>query len=128
MKRKDKELQKEHYIDNKVFYDAMVEYKKAVKKAEADKQTPPRVPEYIGDCFIKIANHLAFKYNFINYTYRDEMIADGILCMNSCTLRSPLNVVFKWMPPSSNSPQSSKQLHSTTLLWYCRSMDQRYTL
>jgi DNA-directed RNA polymerase specialized sigma24 family protein len=38
----------------------------------------PRVPNYIGECFLKIATHLAYKSNFINYTYREEMVSDGI--------------------------------------------------
>ena len=41
-------------------------------------ETPPRVSNYIGECFVKIANHLAYKSNFVNYTFREEMILDGI--------------------------------------------------
>ena len=39
---------------------------------------PPAIPNYIGECFMKIAEGLSHKPNFINYTYRDEMISDGI--------------------------------------------------
>jgi hypothetical protein len=72
-----------HYVDNVRFYEAMKEYKAKVeiaKKAGLKRDDPgwPVVTEYIGECFLKIAKHLAFKANFINYSFRDEMISDGI--------------------------------------------------
>ena len=68
----------EHYVNNKEFLAAMVEYKKSVDKSKKDKANKPPVPDYIGECFLKIANHLSYKPNFINYTFRDDMISDGI--------------------------------------------------
>ena len=68
----------EHYVNNKEFLAAMVEYKKLVNKAKKAGDKNPRVPDYIGGCFLKIANHLSYRPNFINYTYRDDMISDGI--------------------------------------------------
>tara|TARA_Y100000004_G_scaffold160684_1_gene188274 strand:- start:63 stop:551 length:489 start_codon:yes stop_codon:yes gene_type:complete len=68
----------EHYVNNKEFLAAMVEYKKSVDKAAKLKKTKPRVPDYIGECFLKIANHLSYRPNFINYTFKDDMISDGI--------------------------------------------------
>ena len=68
----------EHYVNNKEFLAAMVEYKKSVNKAKKDKINKPPVPDYIGECFLKIANHLSYRPNFINYTFRDDMISDGI--------------------------------------------------
>ena len=68
----------EHYVNNKEFLAAMVEYRKSVNKSKRTKQIKPRVPDYVGECFLKIANHLSFRPNFINYTYRDDMISDGI--------------------------------------------------
>ena len=68
----------EHYVNNKEFLAAMVEYKKLVDKAKKEGKKNPRVPDYVGECFLKIANHLSYRPNFINYTYRDEMISDGI--------------------------------------------------
>ena len=68
----------EHYVDNKVFLKAMTEWKDKCKIAEeADEQIPP-VTNYIGECFLKIATHLSYRPNFINYTYKDDMISDGI--------------------------------------------------
>jgi len=68
----------EHYVNNKEFLAAMVEYKKSVNKAKVAGKNKPRVPDYVGECFLKIANHLSYRPNFINYTYRDDMISDGI--------------------------------------------------
>ena len=67
-----------HYVNNKEFLAAMVEYREKVLAAKAEGRQKPRVPNYIGECFVKIANHLAYKANFINYTYREEMVLDGI--------------------------------------------------
>jgi DNA-directed RNA polymerase specialized sigma24 family protein len=67
-----------HYIDNKQFLQSLIDYKQEVKAAESNKEERPQVPEYIGDCFIKIANHLAYKSNFINYSFREDMILDAI--------------------------------------------------
>ena len=33
---------------------------------------------YVGDCFLKIATHLSYKPNFVNYPFREDMICDGI--------------------------------------------------
>ena len=67
-----------HYVNNQEFLAAMVAYKNSVNQAKDAGKEKPRVPNYIGECFVKIANHLAYKSNFINYTFRDEMILDGI--------------------------------------------------
>ena len=68
----------EHYVDNKVFLQAMIEWKEKCKEAlDADKRIPP-VTNYMGECFLKIATHLSYRPNFINYTYKDDMISDGI--------------------------------------------------
>ena len=69
---------KPHYVNNKEFLAAMVEFKQMVADAEAAGEPKPRVPNYIGECFLKIANHLSYRPNFINYTYKEEMISDGI--------------------------------------------------
>ena len=56
----------------------MVEFKEKCKVAEESGDDRPPVSNYIGECFLKIATHLSFRPNFINYTYRDDMISDGI--------------------------------------------------
>jgi hypothetical protein len=67
-----------NYIDNKTFYEAIKKYRSSVREAEAEGKSKPIVPNYIGECILLIANRLATKPNFINYSYKDEMIADGI--------------------------------------------------
>ena len=69
---------KEHYVNNKEFLQAMIVYKKLCKEAEESGDEKPLVTNYIGECFLKIANHLSYRPNFINYTFRDDMISDGI--------------------------------------------------
>ena len=73
-----KPKQKPHYVDNKKFLVAMTEYRESRIKAEEEGQKRPQVTNYIGECYLKIANHLSYRPNFINYTYRDDMISDGI--------------------------------------------------
>jgi DNA-directed RNA polymerase specialized sigma24 family protein len=87
---------KHHYIDNKEFLRAVIEYRKSVRRAKRLKEEKPRVTEYIGECFIKIANQLAFKSNFINYSYREEMISDAI---ENC-----LTYVDNFDPKKSSNP------------------------
>jgi len=67
-----------HYINNADFLAALMEYQDKCKSAKEDKKPPPAIPNYIGECFMKIAEGLSHKPNFINYTYREEMMSDGI--------------------------------------------------
>jgi|TARA_B110000902_G_scaffold96674_1_gene114253 hypothetical protein len=69
--------QKPHYVDNKKFLEAMVEWRETWPNELKETIKPP-VSNYVGECFLKIATHLSYRPNFINYTYRDEMISDGI--------------------------------------------------
>ena len=68
----------EHYVNNKEFTLAVSEFNQKVKLAESKGKEPPRMTEYIGECIYKIATRLSTRPNFINYTYRDEMICDAI--------------------------------------------------
>jgi len=67
-----------HYINNADFLKALVEYKEACDKAQVENKSEPPIPNYIGECFLKIADHLSRKPNFVSYSFRDEMISDGI--------------------------------------------------
>ena len=66
------------YVNNADFMAALTQYKELSKQAEKSKLPSPPIPNYIGECFMKIAEGLSHKPNFINYSYRDEMISDGI--------------------------------------------------
>ena len=67
-----------HYINNADFLKALIDYRTACDEAKRNDKPEPIVPNYIGECFIKIAEHLSRKPNFVSYSFRDEMIADGI--------------------------------------------------
>ena len=81
-----------HYVDNKKFLQAMIDW----RETWPDEENIPPVTNYIGDCFLKIATHLSYRPNFINYTYRDEMISDGI---ENC-----LQYVKNFNPEKSKNP------------------------
>ena len=87
-----KRKRSEHYVNNKEFLEALIVYRNKVREA-ARKENPditedelkhwrspdkPQIPRYIGECFLKIATHLSYKTNFINYLFIDDMISDGI--------------------------------------------------
>ena len=67
-----------HYVDNKKLLAAMIEFRNSVIEAKENDKPRPRIPNYIGECIMKISEHLSYRPNFINYTYKDEMISDGI--------------------------------------------------
>jgi hypothetical protein len=85
-----------HYVDNKKFLEALIDYRKQVLEAESKGLDKPIVSNYLGECFIKIATHLSYKANFINYTFKDDMISDGI---ENC-----LTAVGKFDPERSSNP------------------------
>ena len=85
----------EHYVNNKELLEAMIVYRSKVEKSymktfnkDLTKQPKqergkhwegkPPIPNYLGDCFLKIATHLSYKPNFVNYMFREDMISDGI--------------------------------------------------
>jgi len=87
----------EHYVNNKQLLEAMIVYRAKVSVAKEkfikkypDKEPPwinkksdpwegkPPIPNYLGECFLKIATHLSYKPNFVNYMFREDMISDGI--------------------------------------------------
>ena len=83
MKKEEKAVklkprEKPHYVNNAQFLEAMIEYRDNCEEAEKQGKPKPPVTNYIGECFLKIANHLSYRPNFINYTFRDDMISDGI--------------------------------------------------
>ena len=68
----------EHYVNNKEFLEALIQYRESVKRAEDAGKPKPRISNYIGECFLKIANHLSYRPNFVNYMFKDDMICDGV--------------------------------------------------
>jgi hypothetical protein len=67
-----------HYVDNKELYKCISAYRDSVIEAKLHNTERPRIPNYVGECILMIANRLSTKPNFINYSYRDDMVSDGI--------------------------------------------------
>lgn len=67
-----------HYVNNSDLLKAIVQYKKDVRSRKRDGKHKPSMPEYVGKCLLLIAENLSHKPNFREYTFRDEMIGDGI--------------------------------------------------
>ncbi len=95
-----------HYVNNQEFLKAISEWKEVVKESESAGEEQPPITDYIGDCFLKIAQHLSYRPNFINYTFREEMIGDGI---ENC-----LRYVNNFNPEKSNNPFS----YFTQIIYY----------
>ena len=103
----DPKKQSVHYVDNKMFLDGVDERLESYicKVTEEMGEETPRISDYIGECFLKIANGLSYKPNFINYTYRQEMISDGI---ENC-----LQYIHNFNPDKSNNP-----IYFTQIIYY----------
>lgn len=85
-----------HYVNNADFLKAIIEMKAKAKEAEEKGLPKPQVSNYIGECILKIATHLSYKPNFINYSYRDDMILDGV---ENC-----IQYIDNFNPDKSNNP------------------------
>lgn len=86
----------ENYVNNKDFLEAIVEYKRKVAVAKKQGKPKPQVTNYLGDCFLKIATHLSYKPNFVNYMFREDMICDGV---ENC-----LQYIHNFDPEKSSNP------------------------
>ena len=73
-----KRVQSEHYVNNKEFLEALIVFKGQCAAAKEAGEPRPQISNYIGGCFLKIATHLSYKPNFVNYMFREDMICDGI--------------------------------------------------
>jgi hypothetical protein len=94
------------YVNNADLLAAIIKYKKQVAEAEACGDEKPPISNYIGECILKIATKLANRPNFINYSYKDDMILDGI---ENCIM-----YFDNFDPEKSSNPFS----YFTTIIWY----------
>ena len=94
-KRKSK-VAKVHYVDNAKFLEEMIEYKRQYKASINNNEELPLISEYLGSVFLKIAQRLSFRPNFINYAFKDDMISDGI---ENC-----LHYIHNFDPEKSSNP------------------------
>jgi DNA-directed RNA polymerase specialized sigma subunit len=95
-----------NYIDNAQFYKLLLEYKESCAAALQNSKPKPRIPEKVGECFLMIATRLASKSNFVGYTYKDEMISDGL---ENCIV-----AVHSFDPTKSKNPFA----YFTQIIWY----------
>ena len=104
-----KKRRKNNFIDNKEFFAAMSAYRKSVDAAKEqglERKEWPRIPRYIGKCFLDIAEHLSMRPNFSNYIYRQDMVADAV---ENCVIYAA-----NFDPAKSNNPFS----YFTQVCWY----------
>ena len=75
-----------HYVNNAQFSQAVVDYVGHLNECKKEETTLPKVPDYIAQCFLRIAQGLSHKANFIRYTYREEMVMDAVEnCLKAIT-------------------------------------------
>tara|TARA_B100001996_G_scaffold49363_1_gene35379 strand:- start:814 stop:1389 length:576 start_codon:yes stop_codon:yes gene_type:complete len=96
MARRKNIKNKAHYVDNAKFLEAMIVYKKEYDTAVKNEKDLPQISEYLGSVFLKIAQRLSFRPNFINYAFKNDMISDGI---ENC-----LHYIHNFNPEKSNNP------------------------
>lgn len=85
-----------YYVSNKLLFETMCAYKNSIKLAEQRGEQKPRLPEYVGSCIMLIAKKLASKSNFSDYSWKEEMICDGI---ENCIM-----YIDNFNPEKSNNP------------------------
>ena len=91
-----RKVQSEHYVNNKEFLEALIVFKAKCAAAKEAGEQRPQISNYIGECFLKIATHLSYKPNFVNYMFREDMICDGI---ENC-----LQYIDNFNPEKSSNP------------------------
>ena len=96
----------EHYVNNAEFLEAIKVYRTAFLEAKEQGLEKPAISNYLGECVLKIATHLSYKPNFIGYSYRDDMILDGV---ENC-----IQYMGSFDPNKSSNPFS----YFTQVIWY----------
>ncbi len=104
-KKKTKETDAD-YVSNQALYDALVDYKIKITDAENAGRKKPKLPDFIGECVLKIATRLSFRPNFANYPYREEMVSDAVL---NC-----ITYIDNFDPSKSTSPFG----YLTQICWF----------
>ena len=75
---KVKPKDKPHYVNNREFSEAVMDYAIEARDCRQKEKKVPTVPDYIAKCFIRISEGLSHRPNFVRYTYRDEMVMDAV--------------------------------------------------
>jgi len=100
-----------HYVNNADFSQAVVDYVKLVNEAKQSKTEIPKVPDYVAQCFLRIAEGLSHKANFIRYTYREEMVMDAV---ENC-LKAVLNYDIE---AATRTGKPNAFAYFTQITWY----------
>lgn len=95
-----------HYVNNKDFLEALIEHKQACEAARAKGKPTPIIPDYIGECVFEIATRLARRPNFSGYSFKEDMIMDGV---ENC-----VKYIEKFDPEKSSNPFA----YFTQVIWY----------
>jgi hypothetical protein len=104
--KKKKKASDDDYVSNQALYDALVEYRKKCDEAENAGRKQPKLPDFIGECILKIASRLSYRPNFANYPYREEMVSDAVL---NC-----ITYIDNFDPSKSTSPFG----YLTQICWF----------
>ena len=99
-------MAKKNYVNNPEFLQAIIDYKKLCTEAEDSGDSKPQIPDYIGECIYQISTRLASKPNFSGYSYKDEMISDG--------LENAIQALGNFDPDKSSNPFA----YFTQIIWY----------
>lgn len=97
---------RKNYINNRDLYEALIQYQKDCNDAENSGDEKPVVPRYIGDAIYQIATRLSTKPNFSGYTFKEDMIMDGI---ENC-----LQYMHNFDPEKTKNPFA----YFTQIIWY----------
>jgi hypothetical protein len=100
-----------HYVNNADFSQAVVDYVHIVNEARKNKTEIPKVPDYVAQCFLRIAEGLSHKANFIRYTYREEMVMDAV---ENC-LKAVLNYDIE---AATRTGKPNAFAYFTQITWY----------
>jgi hypothetical protein len=103
---KKKKASDADYVSNSDLYDALVDYRKKSNDAENAGRKKPKLPDFIGECVLKIASRLSYRPNFANYSYREEMVSDAVL---NC-----ITYIGNFDPAKSKSPFG----YLTQICWF----------
>jgi hypothetical protein len=105
-KRKNKAASDADYVSNQDLLDALIGYKQKKEDAENIGRKKPKIPDFIGECILKIASRLSYRPNFANYPYREEMVSDAVL---NC-----VTYIDNFDPAKSSSPFG----YLTQICWF----------
>jgi hypothetical protein len=105
-KRKNKAASDADYVSNQDLLDALIGYKQKKEDAENIGRKKPKIPDFIGECILKIASRLSYRPNFANYPYREEMVSDAVL---NC-----VTYIDNFDPEKSSSPFG----YLTQICWF----------